>query len=184
MNKKNVLQYIAALVCCFLVGCGIALGLQAYDKHTDDINPIENGQTIDFSAYGFNLTVPEDFSLNDYTTNNQAEGGKALFAGCTYGTAGELYLFCYENESHDDLSSYSQKEVISYYMQAGMEDVRMRTLGGRPFITYRAIVQRDDTLEDWYTYETWDEDIQISFETRMTPAQVLPILTTLTFVNP
>ena len=65
-----------------------------------------------------------------------------------------------------------------------MSDVRMRELGGRPFITYLADVQREDSIETWYTYETWDEDMQIAFETRMTPEKVLPILATLSFVAP
>ena len=93
--KKSTVQYILALIVCFTVGCGIALGLNAYDKNAERITPIAGGQTIDFSAYGFTLTVPDDFALNDYTTNNAAEGGNALFAGCAYGDIGELYIFCY-----------------------------------------------------------------------------------------
>ena len=73
--KKSTVQYILALVICFAVGCGIALGLNAYDKNAERITPISGGQTIDFSAYGFTLTVPDDFAMNDYTTNNAAEGG-------------------------------------------------------------------------------------------------------------
>ena len=83
--KKSTVQYILALVICFAVGCGIALGLNAYDKNAERITPISGGQTIDFSAYGFTLTVPDDFAMNDYTTNNASEGGNALFAGCAYG---------------------------------------------------------------------------------------------------
>lgn len=70
--KKSTIQYILALIACFVVGCGIALGLNAYDRHSERITPISGGQTVDFSAYGFTLTVPDDFSLNDYTTNNAA----------------------------------------------------------------------------------------------------------------
>lgn len=77
--KKSTVQYILALVICFAVGCGIALGLNAYDKNAERITPLSGGQTIDFSAYGFTLTVPDDFAMNDYTTNNAAEGGNALF---------------------------------------------------------------------------------------------------------
>ena len=40
--------------------------------------------------------------MNDYTTNNAAEGGNALFAGCAYGELGELYIFCYTNDSGDE----------------------------------------------------------------------------------
>ena len=65
--KKSTVQYILALVICFAVGCGIALGLNAYDKNAERITPLSGGQTIDFSAYGFTLTVPDDFAMNDYT---------------------------------------------------------------------------------------------------------------------
>lgn len=181
MNSKTILQYTAAIVVCFLIGCGIALGLNAYDRHNERITPITGGQTIDFSAYGFSLTVPDDFALNDYTTNNAAEGGNALFAGCAYGELGELYIFCYTNESGDALSQYKAQDVVTYYMNAGATDVRMRTLGGHDFICYRATVQTGDGEETWDTYETWNGDIQISFETRMAPQDVLPILATITF---
>ena len=165
--KKSTVQYILALVICFAVGCGIALGLNAYDKNAERITPLSGGQTIDFSAYGFTLTVPDDFAMNDYTTNNAAEGGNALFAGCAY----------------DELRQYGEQEVVTYYMNAGATDVRMRTLGGRRFICYRATVNGQDGEETWDTYETWNEDIQISFETRMNPDDVLPILATITFTS-
>ena len=181
--KKSTVQYILALVICFAVGCGIALGLNAYDKNAERIIPLSGGQTIDFSAYGFTLTVPDDFAMNDYTTNNAAEGGNALFAGCAYGEIGELYIFCYTNDSGDELRQYGEQEVVTYYMNAGATDVRMRTLGGRRFICYRATVIGQDGEETWDTYETWNEDIQISFETRMNPDDVLPILATITFTS-
>ena len=179
--KKSTIQYILALIACFAVGCGIALGLNAYDRHSERITPISGGQTIDFSAYGFTLTVPDDFSLNDYTTNNAAEGGNALFAGCVYGSLGELSLFCYANESGDSLRQHREQDVVTYYMNAGATDVRLRTLGGRRFICYRATVDREDGAETWDTYETWDGDIQLTFETRMSPGDVLPILATIAF---
>ena len=163
--KKSTVQYILALVICFAVGCGIALGLNAYDKNAERITPISGGQTIDFSAYGFTLTVPDDF------------------AGCAYGEIGELYIFCYINDSGDELRQYGEQEVVTYYMNAGATDVRMRTLGGRRFICYRATVNGQDGEETWDTYETWNEDIQISFETRMNPDDVLPILATITFTS-
>ena len=122
--KKSTVQYILALVICFAVGCGIALGLNAYDKNAERITPLSGGQTIDFSAYGFTLTVPDDFAMNDYTTNNAAEGGNALFAGCAYGEIGELYIFCYTNDSGDELRQYGEQEVVTYYINAGATDVR------------------------------------------------------------
>ena len=48
--KKTTIQYILALIACFVVGCGIALGLNAYDRHSERITPISGGQTVDFSA--------------------------------------------------------------------------------------------------------------------------------------
>ena len=118
---------------------------------------------------------------NDYTTNNAAEGGNALFAGCVYGSLGELYLFCYANESGDSLKQHREQDVVTYYMNAGATDVRLRTFGGRRFICYRATVDREDGEETWDTYETWDGDIQLTFETRMSPGDVLPILATIAF---
>ena len=43
--KKTTIQYILALIACFVVGCGIALGLNAYDRHSERITPISGGQT-------------------------------------------------------------------------------------------------------------------------------------------
>ena len=50
MNSKTILQYTAAIVVCFLIGCAAALGLNAYDRHNERITPIAEGQTIDFSG--------------------------------------------------------------------------------------------------------------------------------------
>ena len=81
MNKVSLLKYLAALLCCVLLGCGVVLCLHLYDTHFDMPAPLSGGQTIDFSSYGFTLTVPDGYALNDYTTNNFAEGGDALFVG-------------------------------------------------------------------------------------------------------
>ncbi|MBP3657481.1 MAG: hypothetical protein J6K32_12415 [Clostridia bacterium] len=181
MNRKYFLQYVLSLVVCFLAGCAIALGLRLYDAHSETVTPIAGGQTIDFSEYGFILTVPDSYSMADYTTNNHAEGGEALFAGCVFGDGHELYIFCYDNASGDRLDSYGEQEVVSHYIAAGAQDVRLRTLGGRRFLQYSAIVQNGDAIETWHTYETWDESHQISFETRMSAQDALPILATITF---
>ena len=114
--KKSTVQYILALVICFAVGCGIALGLNAYDKNAERITPLSGGQTIVFSAYGFTLTVPDDFAMNDYTTNNAAEGGNALFAGCAYGEIGELYIFCYTNDSKIDRRYRRYTDIKNRYL--------------------------------------------------------------------
>lgn len=184
MSKQHKLLYAASVAACFLLGCIIALGLQAYDAHEASPVPLAEGQTIDFSAYGFTLTVPNTYSLNDYTANNLSEGDNALFAGCAYDAEGELYIFCYANEAGDRLEDYDEQEVFSYYISAGLDDVRTRTLGDRRFVCYRADVQMDDGTQVWYTYETWDASIHLRFETRMTPSEVLPILATIVFTGP
>ena len=68
-------------------------------------------------------------------------------------------------------------------MSAGAKEVRMRTLGERPFICYRAQVSAQNGIETWDTYETWDEDFHLVFETRMNPWDVLPMLQTITFTK-
>ena len=114
-------------------------------------------------------------SYTHLATTNAAEGGNALFAGCVYGSLGELYLFCYANESGDSLKQHREQDVVTYYMNAGATDVRLRTFGGRRFICYRATVDREDGEETWDTYETWDGDIQLTFETRMSPGDEMCI---------
>ena len=66
-------------------------------------------------------------------------------------------------------------------MSAGATQVRMRDFGGRRFICYRAAVLGPDGEESWDSYETWNKHVQITFETRMPPAKVLPILATIEF---
>lgn len=179
--KKNALKFLAALLCCFLFGCFATLCVHLYDLYFDMPAPLESGQTIDFSAYGFTLTVPDGYALNDYTTNNFAEGGDALFAGCAYADGQELYIYCYDNPMGDDITAYSEQELVTHYTTAGALEVRTRTLGGRRFICYRIEVQGEDGHETWDTYETWNEDMHIVFETRMRPWDVLSILQTITF---
>ncbi|MBR5561102.1 MAG: hypothetical protein IKU73_06795 [Clostridia bacterium] len=178
--KKHVILYVLALVLCFVLGFGATLILKTLDSRP--IPPLEGGQTLDFSNFGFTLRAPESAILRDHTEDNLNEGGDALYAGSiTTEEDGVLYVFCYENLSGDSLSGYSEQEVVTHYMSAGATDVRMRTFGGRPFIGYRASIVGTDGEQLWDTYETWDEKLQITFETRMTPEDVLPILATLTF---
>ena len=61
------------------------------------------------------------------------------------------------------------------------DDVRLRTLGGRRFVCYSAVVEAQDGAQTWFTYETWDAAHQVTFETRMSDAAVLPILATIDF---
>jgi len=183
MNRKSVLKFIAALLCCFLFGCAAVLAIHLYDSYFDMPDKLQGGQTIDFSAYGFTLTVPDDYALNDYTTNNFAEGGDALFAGCVYGGGDELYIYCYDNPQDDAIADHPERTIVSHYMTAGAQDVRTRELGGRRFICYRMQIAAQDGIETWDTYETWDQDIHLVFETRMNPWDVLPILQTVSFMQ-
>ena len=68
-------------------------------------------------------------------------------------------------------------------MGAGASDVRLRTLGGRRFICYRVRVEAGGEAQAWDTYETWDSAHQLTFETRMEPGDVLPILATVSFTD-
>jgi len=177
--KKDTLLYILALLVCFVLGCGIALGFKIVDSQ--EIAPMKGGQIWDLSAFGFAMRAPEDAVISDHTRENAELGGNALYAGSAAGKDGTLYLFCYENETGDSLSDYPDQEVVSYYMSAGATSVRTRVIGSRRFICYRAVVLTEEGEQTWDTYETWDETLQISFETQMQPDIVLPILATIDF---
>lgn len=177
--KKDTLLYIAALVGCFLIGCCVMLGFRFVDNQ--EIKPLKGGQLWDLSTFAFSMRVPEDAAILDHTRENAELGGNALYAGSATGKDGALYLFCYENEDGDHLSDYPDQELVSYYMNAGATSVRTRMIGDRRFICYRAIVLTEDGEQAWDTYETWDETLQISFETQMPPDVILPILATIDF---
>ena len=177
--KKNTLLYILALVVCFALGCAVSLGLKLFDSQA--IRPLKGGQLLDLSAFGFTLRVPEDAVIGDHTQDNAKLGGNALYAGSAGGKDGTLYLFCYENETGDRLADYPDQNVVTYYMSAGATSVRTRIIGGRKFVCYRATVLTEQGEQTWDTYETWDETLQISFETQMAEGVVLPILATLEF---
>jgi len=177
--KKDTFLYILALLGCFLLGCAIALGLKTADSQ--EIKPLKGGQLWDLSVFGVSLRVPQDAVIADHTRENAELGGNALYAGSASGRDGTLYLFCYENEAGDSLSDYPDQDVVSYYMSAGATSVRTRILGGRRFICYRAVVLTDEGEQTWDTYETWDQTLQISFETQMPPDVVLPMLASIEF---
>ncbi|MBE5799561.1 MAG: hypothetical protein E7321_06385 [Clostridiales bacterium] len=177
--KKNAVLYILALLGCFLLGCGGALCLKMIDSRT--ITPLSGGQTWDQSAFGFTMRVPEDAAIFDHTRENAELGGNALYAGSSTGKDGALYLFCYANETGDRLSDYPDQDVVSYYMNAGASSVRTRMIAGRRFVCYRAHVLTEEGEQAWDTYETWDETLQITFETQMDESVVLSILATLEF---
>ena len=42
---------------------------------------------------------------------------------------------------------------------------------------------KDTEAQAWDTYETWDSAHQLTFETRMEPGDVLPILATVSFTD-
>jgi len=179
--KKNTLLYILALVVCFALGCGGALCLRIIDNQ--EIKPMQGGQMWDLSTFGFTIRVPEDAVIADHTRENAELGGNALHAGSASGKDGTLYLFCYANETGDRLEDYPDQDLVSYYMSAGASSVRTRVIGGRRFICYRASVLMEDGEQTWDTYETWDQTLQISFETQMSENIVLPILATLEFAK-
>ena len=181
MSKKNVILYIAALIACFLLGAGGALILRAIDERS--IEPLSGGQEMAFPEFGFTLSVPQDFRLFDHTEENLMAGGNALYAAALAGNEDILYLFCYDNETGDRLADHDARSVVSHYMRAGAADVRMRSFGGRRFICYLANVEGEHGVETWYSCETWDETLQIVFETDMPPERALPILATLSFTN-
>jgi len=177
--KKDILLYIAALIACFLIGCLVTLGFRLADSQ--EIKPMNGGQVWNLSRFGFSMRVPDDAVIADHTAENAALGGNALYAGSAAGKDGTLYLFCYENEECDSISDYPDQDLVTYYMNAGASSVRTRIIGDRRFICYRAIVLTEEGEQAWDTYETWDETLQISFETQMQPDVVLPILATLEF---
>lgn len=180
MNKKNVFQYILALVAFFLLGMALAFGLRWFDMQK--IEPIEGGQMLEYPDFGFTMRVPESAIIRDHTLDNLEAGGDALYAGSiTTQEDGVLYLFCYENTTADSLANHQKQDIVSYYMSAGATDVRIREFSGRSFVCYRASIIGLDGEQLWDTYETWNERIQITFETRMSPETVLPILATLDF---
>ena len=177
--KKNTLLYILALIGCFVLGCAVSLGLSIWDSQS--IRPMKGGQVWDLSTFGFTMRVPEDAVIADHTQENAQLGGNALHAGSAGGKDGTLYLFCYENATSDRLEDYPDQDVVSYYMSAGATSVRTRVIGGRKFVCYRAAVLTEEGEQTWDTYETWDEMLQISFETQMAESAVLPMLATIEF---
>ena len=182
-DRKTLLLCALLIIAFFLAGCAAALLMSAYDARSERIRPMEGGQLLDLSAFGFTLMTPEGWQTADYTDQNHESGGAAVFPGCTGTQGSALYIFCYDNENGDSLENYAPKELFRYYMSAGAQDVRLRTLGGRRFIEYSALVQREDKIETWFTYETWDAARQITFETQIPARDVLPILATITFTE-
>lgn len=180
MNRKNVLYYLLALAAAFVIGCGGALLLRYIDAH--EITPLEGGKAIDFADFGFAMNVPEDFRVFDETQASLDAGNDVLYAGTIGQGEDILHLYCYENAIGDDLANHKAQDVVTHYMSAGATEVRMRAFGGRPFICYRAeVVTEEGETQIWDSYETWNERVQIVFETQTAPDRVLPILATIFF---
>ena len=180
MKNKNVRLYLLALAVCFLIGCGAVLALSYMDSH--EYAPLEGGKAVEFTDFGFTMSVPEDYRVFDQTQASLDAGNDVLYAGMIGQGDHLLYLYCYENTVGDNLQDHSPKDVVAHYMNAGATDVRMREFDGVPFICYHAEVTAEEgETQRWYSYETWNGREQIVFETQSAPADILPILATIDF---
>ena len=180
MKNKNVRLYLLALAACFLIGCCAARVLSYMDSH--EYAPLEGGKTIEFADFGFTMSLPEDFRVFDQTQASLDAGNDILYAGMLGQGERLLNLYCYENAMGDHLAAHDPQDVVTHYMNAGATEVRMREFGGRPFICYRAaVVTEEGETQRWDSYETWNERVQIVFETQSSPADILPILATIDF---
>lgn len=172
-------RYIIALIVVFILGCVAAFALRSYDAHKDAPEPITDAQLFDIASAGFTLSAPQGFGLSEY----QASEG-ILFSGMLSDGEQTLLLFCYANESGDSIADYTDQALVTYYMNAGYTDVRVRTLGDRRFICFSAQVESEDNqAQTWHVYMTWNQSAQLIFETQMPPDDALPILTTLVFAS-
>ena len=169
MNRKNVCAYLLALCALFAAGCGAALLLREYDRRAEAVAPLAQGQQAAFPLCGFTLTVPEDAQVLEADP-----GDGALFAASIVTADGVLRFAAYENETGERIGELDAQQLITRYVQAGAGDVRLRTLGDRPFIEYT--VAPSGTDRRYTLFETWDERIQLIFETDMDERAALPVL--------
>lgn len=180
MNRKAAFHYILALAAAFMLGCVGTLVLSYIDRH--EITPLQGGKTVDYSDFGFSMSVPEDAVVLDQTQESLEGGNDVLYAGTITSGQDVLHLYIYENAEGDNLAEHKPQDVVTHYMSAGAIDVRMREFGGRPFICYRAnVLFEEGHVEVWDSYETWNERFQFVLETQAQPDSVLPILATITF---
>ena len=180
MKKNDVIRYCLALAACFLIGCGAVLALSYMDSH--EYTPLEGGKSVEFADFGFTLSVPEEYRVFDQTQASLDAGNDVLYAGMIGQGEDLFYLYCYENAVGDSLADHKPGDVVAHYMNAGAADVRMREFDGVPFICYRAeILTEEGETQRWDSYETWNERVQIVFETQTAPASILPILATIDF---
>lgn len=168
-----------SLLAAFFIGCLLALCLRELDRMDSKVTPI-TGKLLDLSSFGFTMTIPDDYSTSDLTE----PGGEALLSMGVGTDKEQLFIYCYENESDDHIDDYDPLDIYRYYQSAGCDEVKMQTLGGTSFISYRASVETETGREYWYEYETWNPELHLVFETKMASHRVLPILVTLTFLDP
>lgn len=176
MNRKNVCTYLLALCVLFALSCGAALLLREYDRRAEAVAPLAEGRQVSFPLCGFSLTVPEDAEVLEADP-----GDGALYAATIVTAEGVLRFAAYENETGERIGELDAQQLVTQYVQAGAEDVRLRTLGERLFIGYTVTLSgADGTSRRYALYETWDERIQLIFETDLSERAALPILASIT----
>ena len=176
MNRKNVLSYLLALCVLFAVGSAAALLLREYDRRAEDIAPLAEGRQLSFPLCGFALTVPEDAQVLEADP-----GDGALYAASIVMEKGVLRFAAYENETGERIETLDAQQLVTRYASAGAEDVRLRTLGGRLFIEYAVTLDSEAAqARRCLLFETWDEHVQLIFETDLSERGALPILASIT----
>ena len=174
MNRKNVLSFLAALVTVLVLSSAAALLLREYDRRAENIVPLAEGQLLSFPQAGFSLTVPPGAEVIE---NEAADG--ALYAASIVMENGYLRFAAYENATGERIETLDAQQLVTQYTRAGARDVRLRTIAGRVFIEYAILTQAPDARR-YLLFETWDERVQLVFETELSARDVLPILATIT----
>lgn len=173
MNKK--IQYILALTLCFAIGLAFTRVLSVSDEKTEHPSPLEGGQLLDLSSFGFTLRVPDTWQWSDVTQED------SLLSLALGNAQEQMSLYLTRNPSGDDIASVPATALIRYYMDSGCDRVRTHEFGGCLFVTYRAAVETALGDEYWTVYETWNPRRHLVIETQLEPGAVLPILATFSF---
>ncbi len=179
MTNLSPLKLGITLLLCILAGFALGGALLLYD--TLEPSPLQGGRTVDVSRCGFSLRIPEGYSLQEITSQVRAQDEEAVYAFSAGDGADLLLAYVFDNLRADEISDTPEQHLVSYYMNAGCDQVRPRDLSGRRFICYRYRVETGSSEERWYVYETWSPRWHLIFETPMREADVLPILQTLEF---
>ncbi|MBQ8092381.1 MAG: hypothetical protein IJ242_02235 [Clostridia bacterium] len=172
-------MFLLAIVISFLIGTGITAALLHSDRAAEHPVPLENGQTVDLSPFGFTLRVPETYNIRDLTE----DGSTAWLALILGDETDQFYIYSYLNDSADTIDDYEPLDMIRYYMQSGCDQVRTYTFGGRTFVSYRAAIESLTGDEYWTVFETWNPDLHLVIETQMSINRLLPILATFSFTD-